>query len=72
MREGKKRGDGRDPQIRFRLQPSLEKEVDAGASSCGLNRSQFYRLAVEGALESMSASLSPSPALEKEPLADAS
>ena len=71
MREGKKRGDGPTPITHFRMRSSVREKVDAGAGSCGLNRSQFYRLAVEGALESMSASFSLTGS-EKEPLADAS
>ena len=63
---------GATPQItHFRMRSSVrEKRSMRSRPRCGLNRSQFYRLAVEGALESMSASLSPSPDLEKEPLAD--
>ena len=68
MREGKKRGDEPAPVAHFRMRSSVREKVDAGASSVGLNRGEFFRLATVGAL----ASLSPSPALEKEPLADAS
>ena len=69
MREIHKRGNEPTPITRFRMRSSVREKVDASASSVGLNRSQFYRLAVEGALESMSASFSLTGS-EKEPLAD--
>ena len=67
MREGKKRGDGPTPITYFRMRSSVREKVDAVASSVGLNRSEFFRLATVGALASFSLTGS-----EKEPLADAS
>jgi len=69
----KKKGAGRDPMTSFRLPRRTLRQATVVAESVGLRRSEFYRLGVEAAIESMSASSSPSlTGSREEPLADAS
>lgn len=64
MRDGKNRGEGRDPVTSFRLPGPTLSQVKVTADAFGVKPSDLYRWAIEGALASFSLTGSEKGALE--------